>query len=1146
MRRITTLLTSLILALILTLYSVGPVFAAAINRSPASGSPGTSVTVTGTGFGGNESGIIVTYDGTSVVTGITADSSGGWSATFTVPASVSGAHTIDAYSANTSAATVTDFAFSVTPSISLSRTSGSPGTSLTVTGAGFSGNETSISVTYGGTIVISAITASALGAWSSTFTVPASAAGAHTIDASGANTTAANVLDATFTITPSINLNRTNGSPGTSLTVTGSGFGNSETGINVTYDGITAASSISATTLGAWSATFNVPASASGSHTIDASGANTALASVADVTFTVIPVISLSRTNGAPESALTVTGAGFGASETGILVTYDGAAVASGISATAQGAWSTIFAVPASNAGIHTIDASGATTAAPNVADVTFTVVPSIALSQASAPPGSSLTVTGSRFSASETGISVTYDGKTVVSGISANIQGAWSASFVVPTSVSGIHTIDASGATTAAPSVADVTFSVVPGISLNRASGSPGSSVTVTGAGFGNGEPGINVTYDGTAIVSSISASAQGSWSATLAVPASASGIHSIDAYSITTPVASVTDATFTILPSISLNRTNGSSVNSETVTGAGFGAGETGITVTYDGTSVASAITATAQGAWSATFTVPASASGMHTVGAYGKTTPATSVDGVSFSMTAASSINPTFGSVGTPVEVTGSGFTAGSNLRFTYDNTEIYGAGVITDDSGSFSQSITVPKSVAGTHIIRVIDAQKNESKLSFTMESTSPPVPRLLSPGDGAVLGILGGVTPTFKWSNVTDPSGVTFVLQVDINSDFVQPLLERTDISSSSYTLTQAEALPRDQYYWRVRAIDGASNQSAWSPVWSLTSGRVGLGTLITIVVLVVILGIITYLWMRLSGRKRAPIPVPETTSPQVTLGQWREVEPEEAPRPRMLPLPWRRALPEPSKTVKVLSAEEQGRLRVIADFAQSLPLVEPGYTAEWIIDLMRTSMGIEFSLPTYEQSPHDAPALRYEPAWTRHPLYLELQTLLAGQPIVTELNSFVDTVSQCASEAVGLLQQIYHEALAEISLEPLAKGEFRFVFAIYSDAISWFRGKSLEEPAERDYTIAAVVVSDSDTGLLWLHGATSTTFAGSLIPAQDEPESLRLRVLHLKLRRTYRNVDRAKQLVAILSKLEVQRSRLITSLKQLSNLAGIP
>lgn len=51
-----------------------------------------------------------------------------------------------------------------------------------------------------------------------------------------------------------------------------------------------------------------------------------------------VPAISISRTKGAPGTSVTVTGSGFGASERGITVTFDGTPVASGISANPQGA----------------------------------------------------------------------------------------------------------------------------------------------------------------------------------------------------------------------------------------------------------------------------------------------------------------------------------------------------------------------------------------------------------------------------------------------------------------------------------------------------------------------------------------------------------------------------------------------------------------------------------------------------------------------------------------------------------------------------------------------------------------------------------------------------------------------------------------
>jgi len=43
-------------------------------------------------------------------------------------------------------------------------------------------------------------------------------------------------------------------------------------------------------------------------------------------------------------------------------------------------------------------------------------------------------------------------------------------------------------------------------------------------------------------------------------------------------------------------------------------------------------------------------------------------------------------------------------------------------------------------------------------------------------------------------------------------------------------------------------------------------------------------------------------------------------------------------------------------------------------------------------------------------------------------------------------------------------------------------------------------------------------------------------------MLHLKLRRSYRNSDKSKQMASLLTQLEVQRSRLLNAFSQLSRL----
>jgi hypothetical protein len=852
------------------------------------------------------------------------------------------------------------------------------------------------------------------------------------------------------------------------------------------------------------------------------------------MTFTVTPVISISRSSGAAGSSVTVIGSGFGASETGITVTYDGTPVAQSITANPQGGWNAAFEVPASTSGSHSIDAYGSVTMPESVTNMTFTITAGLSISRSSGAAGSSVTVTGSGFGASETGITIIYDGTPVAQGITANYQGGWSATFVVPASASGSHSIDAYGSVTTAASVPNMTLTVTTGISISRSSGAVGSPLTVTGSSFGASETGITVTYDGTTVAQGITASSEGGWSYTFVVPASASGSpHSIDAYGSVTMPASVTNMTFTITAGLSISRSSGVAGSSVTVTGSGFGAGETGITIIYDGTPVAQGITANYQGGWSAAFEVPASTSGSHKIGAYGSLTQTASVTEVGFNIGPAISVSQDHGYVGETVNVTGSGFGANAPLRLSYDDEEIPVQGETTD-SGSFSESITIPKSVHGPHTIMVRDNQNNSFKVTFTMESTPPAVPRLLSPRDGARIGLLGGIKPTLKWTGVTDPSGVTYTLEVDTSSDFSQPILQITDINGTSYTLTSAQALSRGEYYWRLEAIDGASNESGWPQPWLLKSGLMAPWTLAIIIIFAVAAaGIIAYfLIVRLRRRRAQFIPVPAVDISEVILGRLRLPQAEEALKNKALPQ--RLALPQPTKRGKMMSGEELARLKVILDFAQSLPLAEPGYTANWLVDLLQSSTGVEVSVPVYEQLLEGEVQVHYEPTWMRHPLYQELTTLLRGQPLLQDLNAFIDLVNRCASEATVLLQEIDQDAIAGIPSDFLAKGGWGFVSAIYSDALSWFLGKSLRDPVEQEY----ILKPGEESGTLWLWGGDNTSFAAPLIQVLNENEASAARALHLKLRRTYRNSERARQLVSMMTQVEVQRYRLVNAFSQ--------
>jgi len=93
-------------------------------------------------------------------------------------------------------------------------------------------------------------------------------------------------------------------------------------------------------------------------------------------------------------------------------------------------------------------------------------------------------------------------------------------------------------------------------------------------------------------------------------------------------------------------------------------------------------------------------------------------------------------------------------------------------------------------------------------------------------------LLPGIATTteghFDWEVVTDPSGVTYTLQVTANVDFSSIILEKTGLTFSEYVITKEERLRSTKkeapYYWRVKAVDGATNESDWSTPGSFYVG----------------------------------------------------------------------------------------------------------------------------------------------------------------------------------------------------------------------------------------------------------------------------------------------------------------------------------
>jgi hypothetical protein len=521
---------------------------------------------------------------------------------------------------------------------------------------------------------------------------------------------------------------------------------------------------------------------------------------------------------------------------------------------TKQGCVSISFVVPEAARGKHkvTLKVGG------EIINGEFVVIPSISISTNQDTVGSKLTVTGRGFNSNESDIQITYDGNPAETGIIANDKGSWQSTFKVPASNRGKHTIDAQGATPATE-VEDKVFTVTPKIEISPTSGWVGTVVGISGSGFPSGETDIKVTYDGMIVKTAIPADTKGSWQSSFSVPSSAKGSHEIKVYGATTAERDVAATSFTVSPGIRVELVSGylggaiHVGDSLLVSGVGFEANETGIQVTCDGTLVISNLVTDAKGSWSDRLEVPPVTTGEHIIDASGQITKASDIVDYIIIVSPKIEMNPTSGAIDTEITVRGTGFTGDNVITISYDGTRV-ATGTATDTKGNFTASFKIPKCKAGDHTVTVTDAKASVFSSNLSVESTPPPTPRLISPEAGTEFNSIGKTTVTFDWSDVEDPSGVYYVLEISPSANFAGTVIRKEGLTASGYTLTEDEALAKGNYYWRVKAEDGAENQSDW------TSGQLfkvgGMDWWLLLLIALVAIVVIIIIWRFVSVSRR--------------------------------------------------------------------------------------------------------------------------------------------------------------------------------------------------------------------------------------------------------------------------------------------------
>jgi hypothetical protein len=363
--------------------------------------------------------------------------------------------------------------------------------------------------------------------------------------------------------------------------------------------------------------------------------------------------------------------------------------------------------------------------------------------------------------------------------------------------------------------------------LSISPTKGTVGTEVEITGSGFDDNRS-ITIKFGGSTVEISEGddeTSSSGTFTSSILVPEIAKGSYSITV-TVGSDTATVEDK-FTVEPDIEIDPEDGGVNDRVIVTGTGFAQNDD-ISITFDGVTVTTGET-NSYGSFDAPFNVPEVSPGTYKVEA--------DTAEASFTISTSVSISPTTtltspGYVGDEVTISGTGFKANSEITITYESTPVVVATVDSESDGSFEATFEVPPSTAGEHTIKASDGTSS-ALASFVMESTPPETPQPQRP----YMEGKAGSKAYFDWDDVvTDIDGVdekstpiTYDLQVATDENFTHKLVNKTGLTTSEYTLTADEALESTSdetpyYYWRVRAVDAASNASDWTGTGIFTVG----------------------------------------------------------------------------------------------------------------------------------------------------------------------------------------------------------------------------------------------------------------------------------------------------------------------------------
>jgi len=494
----------------------------------------------------------------------------------------------------------------------------------------------------------------------------------------------------------------------------------------------------------------------------------------------------------------------------------------------AAGNYTIAFYVPETAKGVYTVYLTAEDYS--QLATVYFLVFPSVQIDPDEGPVGTAVTINGYGFAASQD-IRISFDDE--VNTDQANTVGSWNLTYTIPATPAGGYSFEVEFKEGAVwYDLVGKYFRVTPEITA-PSSGTVGHTIEVKGTGFASEEEDIKVTFDEEVVKQNIYANGDGSWEATIVVPPLQRGTYTVDAAGELTRARDVPDVEFILGAGILVEPSLAYVGDTITVTGGGFAPGETGIRVTFEGTVVTPVITAGTHGTWESSFVLPASTYGSHTLSAIGDITkPAVTT---TLTIKAQIELSPVEGAPGDSVTLTGSGFNGNQQLTVTLAGTVAPGD-MQTQANGNVLVTFPVPASTAGEQTLVVRDGGGATDSADFTVKEKVLTTPQPLSPENSR----LRSGQVTFRWGGITGGSNVTYILQISNSPDPATYVRHKSAIETSSYTLTDEEALPEGAYYWWVKAVDNYGNESPWSSPSSFTVSPIPIWVWVVVGVVVLV------------------------------------------------------------------------------------------------------------------------------------------------------------------------------------------------------------------------------------------------------------------------------------------------------------------